>query len=77
MTQYPALHMVIDGEEVSGGGRRTFDVVNPVTGETLAELPLADASDLDRALEAAQRGYKLWRYTPPPSAPQCCTGAAR
>ncbi len=66
MTEYPALHMVIDGEKVSGGGRRTFDVVNPVTGETLAELPLADASDLDRALDTAQRGFKIWRHTPAP-----------
>lgn len=64
MTNYPALHMLIDGEKVTGGGRRTFDVVNPVNGETLAELPLAEPADLDRALDAAQRGYKLWRYTP-------------
>ena len=47
MSDYPSLHMIIDGEKVSGGGRRTFDVVNPVTGETLAELPLADAADLE------------------------------
>ncbi len=26
MTDYPSLHMIIDGEKVSGGGRRTFDV---------------------------------------------------
>ena len=33
MTDYPSLPMIIDGEKVYGGARRTFDVVNPVTGE--------------------------------------------
>ena len=65
--------MIIDGEKVSGGGRRTFDVVNPVTGETIGELPLAEAADLDRALEAAERGFAIWRNAPARrSAPRCC-----
>jgi len=72
MTQYPSLYMVIDGEQVSGGGRRTFPVVNPATGETIGQLPLADPADLDRALETAQRGFAIWRRHRPPSAPRCC-----
>ncbi len=58
MSEYPALHMIIDGEKVSGGGRRTFDVVNPVTGEPIGALPLAEAGDLDRALEVAAKGLQ-------------------
>ena len=46
MAEYPALHMIIDGEKVSGGGRRTFDVVNPVTGEAIGALPLAEAAEI-------------------------------
>jgi succinate-semialdehyde dehydrogenase/glutarate-semialdehyde dehydrogenase len=76
MTQYPALHMMIDGEQVRGGGRRSFAVANPATGATLAELPLADAADLDRALDAAQRGYRIWRYTPAAERAQVLHGAA-
>ncbi|MGI4879436.1 MAG: NAD-dependent succinate-semialdehyde dehydrogenase [Janthinobacterium lividum] len=64
MTGYPALHMVIAGERVAGDGRATHRVVNPATGETLAELPLASAADLDRALEAADRGFRRWRKAP-------------
>ncbi|MBC7986557.1 MAG: aldehyde dehydrogenase family protein, partial [Sphingomonadaceae bacterium] len=56
MTDYPSLHMLIDGERVAGGGRDSFPVVNPATGEKIADLPLATAADLDRALDAAQRG---------------------
>jgi len=74
---YPTLQMIIDGERVSGGGRRTHAVVNPATGETLAELPLADAADLDRALETAQRGFRLWRDSTPQQRAAVLQGAAR
>lgn len=74
---YPALAMVIDGERVAGGGRRTFNVVNPATGETLAELPLADPGDLDRALDVARRGFLLWRDSPPQQRAAVLSGAAR
>ncbi|WP_298173120.1 NAD-dependent succinate-semialdehyde dehydrogenase [Novosphingobium sp.] len=77
MTTYPSLHMIIAGERISGGGRRTHAVVNPATGETIGELPLADAADLDRALEAAQRGFKLWRKSTPQQRAAVLNGAAR
>jgi succinate-semialdehyde dehydrogenase/glutarate-semialdehyde dehydrogenase len=77
MTQYPALNMIIDGEKVSGGGRRTFDVVNPVTGETIGALPLADPADLDRALEVAARGFRTWRKSTPQERAAVLQGAAR
>ncbi len=77
MTSYPDLYMIIDGERVSGGGRRTFDVVNPATGETIAALPLANKDDLDRALETAQRGFKIWRKSTPQQRAAVLQGAAR
>jgi hypothetical protein len=36
-------------------------VINPAAGAILGELPLATADDLDRALDTAARGYRLWR----------------
>jgi len=77
MTDYPSLHMLIDGERVSGGGRRTHTVVNPATGEALAELPLADPADLDRALEVAARGFAIWRKAAPQKRAAVLQGAAR
>jgi succinate-semialdehyde dehydrogenase/glutarate-semialdehyde dehydrogenase len=41
--------MIIDGEKIPVGHRRTHKVINPATEEVLGELPLADAADLDRA----------------------------
>src|SRR5690606_3378045 len=77
MTQYPSLHMIIDGEKVSGGGRRTFDVVNPVTGEPIGALPLAETADLDRALEVAAEGFRIWRKSTPRDRAAVLQGAAR
>lgn len=74
---YPDLCMVIDGERVTGGGRRTHRVLNPATGDALGELPLADAADLDRALEAAQRGFRIWRDSTPQQRSAVLQGAAR
>ena len=77
MTAYPALCMIIDGERLSGGGRRTHAVVNPATAEVLGELPLADAADLDRALDAAQRGFARWRKVPAAQRAKVLQDAAR
>ncbi|MCB2087833.1 MAG: NAD-dependent succinate-semialdehyde dehydrogenase [Sphingomonadaceae bacterium] len=77
MTQYPSLHMIIDGEKISGGGRRTFDVVNPATGEAIGALPLAETADLDRALEVAAEGFRIWRKSTPQQRSAVLQGAAR
>jgi len=77
VTDYPSLHMIIDGEKVSGGGRRTFDVVNPVTGEPIGALPLAEPGDLDRALEVAEKGFRIWRKSTPQERAAVLQGAAR
>jgi succinate-semialdehyde dehydrogenase / glutarate-semialdehyde dehydrogenase len=74
---YPQLHMIIDGEKVSVGHRRTHKVINPATEEVLGELPLADAADLDRALETAQRGFQIWRDSTAQERAAVLQGAAR
>ena len=58
---YPDLELYIDGEWLGRGTRRTQQVINPATGGTIGELPLADRQDLDRALEAAATGFRVWR----------------
>ncbi len=77
MTTYPQLHMIIDGEKVMQGHRATHRVVNPATGETLGELPLADAADLDRALDTAQKGFRIWRNSSAQERAAVLQGAAR
>jgi succinate-semialdehyde dehydrogenase / glutarate-semialdehyde dehydrogenase len=62
---YPDLYLLIDGERLSGEGRRTRPVVNPATEVVLGQVPLASSADLDRALAAAQRSYPAWRALGP------------
>ena len=73
---YPALAMIIDGERVLAGSRRVHTVINPATGVALGDLPLADPSDLDRALDAAARGFARWRRTPAEARAAVLNGAA-
>lgn len=65
MSQYEALSLYIDGEFVSGGGRKTQDIINPATLEVLGQLPHASDADLDRALSAAQRAFDSWKHSSP------------
>ena len=74
---YPELHMIIDGEKIPVAGRRVHRVMNPATSAELGALPLADSADLDRALDAAQRGFRLWRNAPPAQRAAVLAGAAR
>jgi succinate-semialdehyde dehydrogenase / glutarate-semialdehyde dehydrogenase len=62
---YANLALYIDGEWISGGGRESEPVINPATEKPLAALTHASKADLDRALAAAERGYKVWRATAP------------
>ena len=64
-TAYDAdLALFIGGSWQIGEGRDLFPVVNPASGETLAEVPLATPADLDAALAAAEAGFALWKATP-------------
>ncbi len=56
--------LFVDGEFVDGHGH-PFKTVNPATEETLAEIAEADASDVDRAVQAARRAYtRVWSRMP-------------
>ena len=58
---YSDTYLFIDGAWVAGGGGRTLPVVNPATGAQIAMVARAEIADLDRALAAADKGFKLWR----------------
>jgi succinate-semialdehyde dehydrogenase / glutarate-semialdehyde dehydrogenase len=63
-TSYAAdLALFIDGQWRSSEGRDHHAVINPATGETLAQLPLATATDLDEALAATAKGFDIWSKT--------------
>ncbi len=74
---YEKLQLLIDGEWSDGTSGKTQAVINPATEEVLGELPHASAADLDRALEASARGFKVWRAVPAEQRQRIMEGAAR
>jgi succinate-semialdehyde dehydrogenase / glutarate-semialdehyde dehydrogenase len=53
----------IGGEWVEADSGATFPVVNPATGEELAQIPRMGADETRRAIEAARDAYPRWRAT--------------
>src|SRR5206468_12019655 len=50
----------IGGEWTDAADGGTMEVLNPATGETIAEVPRCGAEDVDRAVEAAKRALPEW-----------------
>ncbi|QPH52265.1 CoA-acylating methylmalonate-semialdehyde dehydrogenase [Pontivivens ytuae] len=59
------LYHFIDGQRVKGTSGRFADVFNPATGEVQAKVPLADASELDKAVAGAAKAQIAWGATNP------------
>ncbi len=58
--------LFIGGEWIQPAAGGSFATVNPATEEVLAKVAFADATDVDRAVRAARRGYeKYWRKLRP------------
>jgi succinate-semialdehyde dehydrogenase/glutarate-semialdehyde dehydrogenase len=58
---YSDVLLHIDGAWVKGATGRTIPVINPATEEQIGTVAHADKADLDRALAAADKGFKAWR----------------
>ena len=56
--------LFIGGKFVSPHSGKYFDSVNPATEDVLAEIALADATDVDRAYQAAQKAFPAWSKLP-------------
>ena len=61
LTQTYLVPLLIDGQDITGGGRDSRAIVNPATGQTVGEVTMATATDIDRAAEIAQAGFEDWR----------------
>jgi acyl-CoA reductase-like NAD-dependent aldehyde dehydrogenase len=55
----------IGGKWVDAAGGETMEVLNPATGETIAEVPASTAEDADRAVQAAKEALPEWLETTP------------
>jgi betaine-aldehyde dehydrogenase len=55
----------IDGQFVDPAEGETEPVLNPATGETIAEAPLSSREDVDRAVNAARKAFPEWAAQTP------------
>src|SRR2546430_14769110 len=56
---------LVGGEWVDSASGETMEVLNPATGETIAEVPRGTAEDAGRAVEAAKQALPEWLGTTP------------
>jgi succinate-semialdehyde dehydrogenase/glutarate-semialdehyde dehydrogenase len=63
MQTYPDVKLFINGEWRDAIGGETLSVVDPATEEVIGKIAHARKADLDLALEAADKGFKVWRDT--------------
>ncbi|WP_417249512.1 NAD-dependent succinate-semialdehyde dehydrogenase [Celeribacter sp.] len=55
------IELLIDGQWRQGSEGKTESLLDPATEEVLAQVPHASAADLDEALAAAAKGFKVWK----------------
>src|SRR5256884_1246405 len=56
---------IVGGEWVDSASGETMEVLNPATGEAIAEVPRGTKEDADRAVEAAKEALPEWLETTP------------
>jgi succinate-semialdehyde dehydrogenase/glutarate-semialdehyde dehydrogenase len=57
---YPSTQLFINGEWQDASDGRSLPVFNPATGKEIGRVAHAGKADLDRALEAARKGFITW-----------------
>ena len=55
----------IDGQWVESNAREWSEIINPATGESLGKVPISNAGEVTKAIDAAAAAYPTWRRTPP------------
>src|SRR5438094_6701947 len=53
----PLRKMLIDGKWVEAASGKTFETLNPATGQVLARVAEGDKEDVERAVRAARRTF--------------------
>ena len=64
MTRLADQQLYIHGTYTPATGGKTFDTINPANGDVLATVQAAGQEDVDRAVESARRGQKVWAAMP-------------
>ncbi|MHA1200757.1 MAG: aldehyde dehydrogenase family protein, partial [Candidatus Heimdallarchaeaceae archaeon] len=58
------LKNYINGKWVDSRATKTRNVINPATGEILAQTPMGTKEDAEESIQAAKEAFWRWRTTP-------------
>ncbi len=58
------MKMIINGKLTDSVSGATFDVIAPATGKVIDSVPKATAEDVEKAVDAAVAGQKVWEQVP-------------
>jgi malonate-semialdehyde dehydrogenase (acetylating) / methylmalonate-semialdehyde dehydrogenase len=62
--KYSPLKNYINGQFVPSVSKRTMEVISPIDGAVLTEVPMSTNEDLSNAVEAARAAFHRWSKTP-------------
>jgi betaine-aldehyde dehydrogenase len=65
MAEKRVLQNFVEGKWVEATSGRTFDLVDPATGDTFALAPVSGPEDVDLAMKAAAAAFESWKTTTP------------
>ena len=60
MNDAQLYQLYIHGQYVNATSGKTFDTINPATGQILASVQQAAKADVDAAVKSAQQGQQVW-----------------
>ena len=74
---YSNTQLFINGKWRPSQSGKIIAVLNPATEETIGTVAHAGRADLDEALEAAAKGFKVWRAWRRSTAARSCARRPR
>ncbi len=62
--KYTPVKNFVDGKFVESSAKRKLDVISPIDGNKLSEVPMSTVKDLDDAVYSAKKAFQVWSKTP-------------
>ena len=62
--KYPAVRNFINGQFIHVDNRDKLQIISPIDGLLISEVPMSISEDLDQAVNSAKAAFKTWGKTP-------------
>ena len=62
--KYEPVRNFIDGTFQNATARKYLEIISPLDGNILSEVPMSSSKDLDNAVNAGKKAFQTWSKTP-------------